>query len=174
MPADTVEHMTVTTSRIAALLVIALAISAGCSDLTESTATLSAPPLAQDTPPTGADEPPPPLDLAIVATGAELYAEFCASCHGADLQGAENWRVPNTDGSYPPPPQDSSGHTWHHGDDLLVDLILDGSDFPQSRMPAFGDRLTEPDVLAVLEFFKSRWGPAERDLQWEVTLREGA
>jgi mono/diheme cytochrome c family protein len=80
--------------------------------------------------------------------------------------------VPNPDGSYRPPPQDSSGHTWHHGDDLLLEIIRDGSEFPDSRMPAFGEQLSEADVLSILEFFKSRWGTQERTFQWEATLRE--
>lgn len=116
--------------------------------------------------------PLPELEAAKVAAGADLYAQSCASCHGADLTGDPDWQVMNVDGSFPPPPQDSSGHTWHHGDDLLVEIILDGSEFPQSRMPAFGGKLTEAEVLSILEFFKSTWGPQERTLQWEVTLRE--
>ena len=31
-------------------------------------------------------------DPAEVARGAELYAENCASCHGAELEGEPNWR----------------------------------------------------------------------------------
>jgi mono/diheme cytochrome c family protein len=116
--------------------------------------------------------PLPELEAAKVAAGADLYAQSCASCHGADLTGDPDWQVMNVDGSFPPPPQDSSGHTWHHGDDLLVEIILDGSEFPQSRMRAFGGKLTEAEVLSILEFFKSTWGPQERTLQWEVTLRE--
>ena len=33
------------------------------------------------------------------------------------------------------PPHDSSGHTWHHSDQILLELIRGGSDFPQARMP---------------------------------------
>jgi mono/diheme cytochrome c family protein len=108
----------------------------------------------------------------MVAAGADLYARHCASCHGRNLEGAADWQVMNDDGSFPPPPQDGTGHTWHHGDDLLVELILEGSEFPQSRMPAFGDQLTGSDVLSILEFLKSTWGPQERSVQWQATLRE--
>lgn len=114
----------------------------------------------------------PGLDADMVAAGDDLYARYCSSCHGSDLEGAPNWQVMNSDGSFPPPPQDSTGHTWHHGDDLLVEIILEGSEFSQSRMPAFGDVLSEMEVLSILEFFKSTWGPQERAVQWEVTLRE--
>ena len=117
-------------------------------------------------------QPPPQLNRELVAIGAGLYSQFCSSCHGANLEGTADWQVMNADGSFPPPPQDSSGHTWHHGDDLLVGIVLDGSDFAQSRMPAFEDLLSGNDVLSILEFFKSNWGPQERAVQWEMTLRE--
>ena len=155
------------------LVVVMLLVAAGCSGAADTTTTSGLPQLpGSPTVPEG--EPLPELDPEKVAVGADLYAGFCASCHGADLKGDGDWKVPNQDGSYRPPPQDSSGHTWHHGDDLLVEIILEGSEFPQSRMPAFGDRLTEAEVLSILEFFKSTWGPQERAVQWEVTLRERA
>ena len=109
------------------------------------------------------------LDQDRVAVGAELYQENCASCHMADLSGDPDWKTPNDDGSYPPPPHDSSGHTWHHPDQVLIEIIRDGSDFPQSRMPAFGNRLTDDDIEAILEFFKANWGPRERAFQQQVT-----
>jgi mono/diheme cytochrome c family protein len=79
--------------------------------------------------------------------------------------------TPNADGSYPPPPQDAGGHTWHHADQLLVSIVLEGSDFPQSRMPAFGETLSEDEVMSILEYYKSLWGPQERDVQWNATWR---
>lgn len=105
---------------------------------------------------------------ARVANGPELYQQHCASCHRPDLSGDPDWKTPNDDGSYPPPPHDSSGHTWHHSDRVLLEIVRNGSDSPQSRMPAFGDRLTDEDILAILEFIKTSWGPAERDYQQQV------
>ena len=156
------------------MVVVAILLAlAGCSNAADTTTTFSLPALpGSPTVPEG--EPLPELDSDKVAAGADLYAGLCASCHGTDLKGDPDWQVMNEDGSFPPPPQNSSGHTWHHGDDLLVEIILDGSEFPQSRMPAFGGQLTEAEVVSILEFFKSTWGPQERTLQWEVTLRERA
>ena len=152
---------------------IALVAMAGCSGVGDTTTTFSLAPLpGSPTVPQG--QLPPELDGEKIAMGEDLYGRFCASCHGADLKGDPEWKVPNDDGSYPPPPQDSSGHTWHHGDDLLIEIILDGYDFSDSRMPAFGGRLSEPEVLSILEYFKSDWGPQERTFQWEATLRERA
>ena len=160
-------------ARFSILLVTGMVLFAGCSKTADTTTTFSLPALP-GTPTAPEGEPLPELDGAKIAAGEELYTQSCASCHGADLQGDSDWRVMKEDGSFPPPPQDSSGHTWHHGDDLLVEIILDGSEFPQSRMPAFAGQLTEAEVLSILEFFKSTWGSKERALQWEVTLRERA
>ena len=112
-------------------------------------------------------------DIAtVVAEGAALYATYCAVCHGADLEGHPDWRTPNADGTYNPPPHDTTGHTWHHGDLTLVQLISQGSPFRQSVMPAFGDTLTDEQILAILEFFRSNWGEQERTFQQEATQRE--
>lgn len=108
--------------------------------------------------------------VADAARGASLYDTHCASCHGVDGEGMPNWKTPNADGSYPAPPHDSSGHTWHHSDDLLVDLVANGSDFAQSRMPAFGDRLDDDEIIAILEYIKTWWGPDELAFQREVSL----
>ena len=111
---------------------------------------------------------------AVFERGGELYQANCASCHGADLAGAADWKTPKDDGSYPPPPHDSSGHTWHHPDRVLIEIIRDGSDFPQSRMPPFGDRLADEDIEAILEFIKTSWGPQEKAYQNQITEQDQA
>ncbi len=50
--------------------------------------------------------PAPALDSARVAQGAALYAQYCAECHGANLEGAVDWKQRQPDGSLPPPPHD--------------------------------------------------------------------
>ncbi|GBE23870.1 cytochrome c [bacterium BMS3Bbin02] len=119
---------------------------------------------------------PPALDLDedLVARGAEIYVASCAICHGANLQGVPNWKIPNEDGTFNPPPQDVSGHTWHHGDPTLLDIITNGGIGDNSLMPAFGGELTEEDMRAVLEFFRSYWGPTEQEFQRQATIRETA
>lgn len=153
------------------VLAVATALVTGCSG-GEPASTTSAMTPSLESVEDPESQPLPELDGELVAIGADLYSQFCSSCHGANLEGAADWQVMNADGSFPPPPQDSSGHTWHHGDDLLLGIVLDGSDFAQSRMPAFVDLLSGDDVLSILEFFKSKWGPQERAVQWEMTLRE--
>lgn len=115
----------------------------------------------------------PDLDPELVGQGERLYTALCASCHGVDLAGESDWKVPNPDGSFKPPPQDSTGHTWHHSDRLLVDLILNGSTFDRSRMPTFRDVLSESETLAILEYLKSSWGEQEREFQFKVSSQDG-
>ncbi len=123
--------------------------------------------------PGGEDAPPTPeLDPALVAAGEPLYQARCAVCHGADLSGHPDWKTPNDDGTPRPPPHDSTGHTWHHPDQLLVEIVRDGGSLPTSPMPPFEGILSDDEIGAVLEFIKSSWGPDERRFQWQVTWQQ--
>jgi mono/diheme cytochrome c family protein len=114
--------------------------------------------------------PVPTLNPDRVARGATLYAKNCAECHGANLEGAPDWKKPLPDGSLPPPPHDRSGHTWHHPDSLLLNVVANGGDPAyNSKMPAFKDKLGEEEVMAILAFIKSKWGKDEGEFQWWMT-----
>ena len=119
----------------------------------------------------GTAAPPlPALDPDRVAQGAALYARNCAQCHGANLEGAPAWKQRLADGSFPPPPHDSSGHTWHHSDALLLQIMAEGGDPAyDSKMPGFQDRLRRDELTAILDFIKSRWGKNELEFQWWIT-----
>jgi mono/diheme cytochrome c family protein len=102
-----------------------------------------------------------------VALGAKIYAQHCASCHGAKLEGQPEWRRRLPSGRMPAPPHDESGHTWHHADNVLFGITQRGLVPPyapadyQSDMPAFGDKLTDDHIWAVLAFVKSHWTSRE-------------
>ncbi|MTJ05570.1 MAG: cytochrome c [Sediminimonas qiaohouensis] len=106
------------------------------------------------------------IAAADLAQGETLYSENCASCHGANLEGQENWRQPGADGILPAPPHDETGHTWHHDDAMLFDYTKQGgqalmqargvTDF-QSGMPGFGDKLSDPEIRDILAYIKSTW-----------------
>ncbi len=125
--------------------------------------------------PSGTQEGPPVQPRTTnVEEGAVLYAEFCASCHGTELEGQPNWRAPNEDGTLPAPPHDETGHTWHHGDALLFDYTKQGgeaaleargvSDFA-SGMPGFGDSLSDQQIWDILAYIKSTWPERIREMQ---------
>ena len=107
-----------------------------------------------------------PDDGAVVVLGERVYADNCAACHGAALEGQPDWRSPDADGLMPAPPHDATGHTWHHDDATLFALTkhglagILGDDAPESAMPAYDGVLTDDQIVAVLSFIKSTW-PAE-------------
>ena len=111
-------------------------------------------------------------DPALVALGAAVYTEHCASCHGRNLEGEPNWRQRRADGTLPAPPHDATGHTWHHSDDMLFRLVRDGvagiagSDY-RSTMPVYAGILEDREIWAVLAYIKSRWPPDIRKAQPE-------
>lgn len=107
-----------------------------------------------------------PDDRGFVAQGAEIYAQNCAACHGADLSGEPgwpDWRQRKPDGRLAAPPHDETGHTWHHPDEMLFQITKLGTaayigdpNHP-SDMPAFGEVLSDQEIAAVLSFIKSTW-----------------
>ncbi|WP_299970780.1 c-type cytochrome [uncultured Roseobacter sp.] len=114
-----------------------------------------------------------------LARGEKIYAEACAACHGANLQGEPNWRSPGADGRLPAPPHDASGHTWHHPDRVLLDITMRGTAAVvgrgyESNMPGFGDTYSEDELRDVLEWIKTQWPERERAHQAQVTAQDQA
>jgi S-disulfanyl-L-cysteine oxidoreductase SoxD len=116
-------------------------------------------------------------DQQVVARGRNIYARDCASCHGTNLQGQPNWKVRLANGKLPAPPHDASGHTWHHSDKVLFDITRRGSaaysNGYATDMPAFGSRLSDEDIAAVLAFIKSTWSDdiLQRQLRTNAQVR---
>ena len=54
-----------------------------------------------------------------LSKGQKNYQSFCASCHGADLEGQPNWRGFKEDGRLLVTPHDETGHTCHHYTEML-------------------------------------------------------
>lgn len=110
-----------------------------------------------------------PAPTPSLAVGQELYATQCAECHGVAGEGEPNWKQPRDDGTYPAPPHDSSGHTWHHPDAQLLAIIAQGGSMANSRMPSFDQEMSQDDMRAVLAYIKTFWGEEERTYQAQVT-----
>ncbi len=108
-----------------------------------------------------------------IAAGAQLYSDNCAACHGADLEGQDDWRSPGADGRLPAPPHDETGHTWHHSDAILYSytalggrtaLAEQGIDY-DSGMPGFADILSDAEIWNILAYIKSTWPDRAREVQ---------
>lgn len=110
-------------------------------------------------------------DPEVLATGKALYMQHCATCHGANLEGQPNWKMPDANGVYPAPPHNRDGHTWHHPDLVLLEIIAQGGTMAKSAMPAFDNRLSRDEMEAILVYIKSFWGTKELEFQREVTQR---
>ena len=101
-------------------------------------------------------------DAAVVSLGKQVYAQNCALCHGVALEGQANWQQRDADGYLPAPPHDETGHTWHHPDSYLFLLTkygieeMIGKPYP-NNMPAYEEKLTDEEILAVLSYIKSTW-----------------
>ena len=117
------------------------------------------------------DSRPDPAQLAL---GEKIYAQHCAACHGAKLEGQPNWRAKLPNGRMPAPPHDDSGHTWHHTDDILFGITKHGLVPPyapqgyESDMPAFGGKLSDAEIRAVLAYIASHWSVEVKKVRAEM------
>lgn len=109
-----------------------------------------------------------------LANGQALYADNCAVCHGANLEGQPDWQSPDENGILPAPPHDVTGHTWHHDNALLFSytrlggqaaLAARGVTGFTSGMPAFGDVLSDDEIWDVLAYIRSTWPERVQDIQ---------
>jgi mono/diheme cytochrome c family protein len=114
------------------------------------------------------------LDSRDIVAGRAVYAENCAVCHGAKLEGQPDWRTPGEDGLLPAPPHDASGHTWHHDTAMLFDYTKQGGQAAlaamgvtgfNSGMPAFDGVISDDDIWNILAYIRSTWPEKERDVQ---------
>jgi mono/diheme cytochrome c family protein len=109
-----------------------------------------------------------------IAAGQLLYADHCASCHGADLEGQPNWQTPDENGVLPAPPHDRTGHTWHHDNELLFDYTRLGGQATlaqrgivnfNSGMPAFDGVISDDEIWDIMAFIRSTWPKREQAVQ---------
>ncbi len=120
----------------------------------------------------------PWLDKDTVALGAMVYEAECAACHGASLEGQPEWKSRDAEGYLPAPPHDETGHTWHHPDAQLLDIVRRGTAAVvgqgyRSRMPGYAGKLTEAEMRAVLAYIKSTWPRRVIEIHNEINRNAG-
>lgn len=116
-----------------------------------------------------------PSNAALISLGEEVYRAECASCHGENLEGEPNWQTRGDDGLLPAPPHDETGHTWHHPDQILFNITklgvaaaADLTDY-ESAMPAYGELLSDEEIIAVLSWIKAQW-PEEIQARHDILI----
>ena len=105
------------------------------------------------------------FSMATIAKGGKVYKENCAACHGANGEGAAEWRKRKANGKLKPPPLNGTGHTWHHSKALLLSIIANGTASQGGEMPAWRDKLSKDEMEAALIWVQSKW-PKETYQAW--------
>jgi mono/diheme cytochrome c family protein len=96
----------------------------------------------------------PASDLAAAGgtgLGAQVYADNCARCHGADGGGVEN-NFPNLAGNQA---------VWAGPPDDVIAMVLGGFGpwhDDQSAMPGFRHVLSDDEIAAVANYVRTSWG----------------
>ncbi|WP_425930227.1 c-type cytochrome [Pseudomonas sp. NyZ201] len=102
------------------------------------------------------DGPPWQYQQAVAdAPGAHTYATRCASCHGADGRGQNEWMPPLAGASSSMAAENASS----------INITLNGAQrvvaagVPDAyRMPAFREQLSDREIAEVLSFVRTQWG----------------
>ena len=97
----------------------------------------------------------------MIARGKIVYENNCASCHQVNLVGAKNWKGLDEDGHRKAPPLNGTGHTWHHEDATLHNIIKYGLNKLvknyEGKMLGFEHKLRDKDIDSILSYMKSFW-----------------
>lgn len=109
-------------------------------------------------------------NVQLVAQGRQLYTTRCASCHGSDLGGEQDWPQRRPNGVMPAAPLDERGTTWQRDDEWMFTTIKDGGQATApagtiSYMPALGAGLTDDEIWSVISYIKSTWPKSLQDQQ---------
>jgi len=98
-------------------------------------------------------------DPISVSLGKVLYEKYCLTCHQKNGTG-EN-RVPVTirkPGYIPAMPLNESSHAWHHSDEQLLGMILEGTP-STTRMPGWKGTISVRNAKYIVSYIKSLWSP---------------
>ena len=95
------------------------------------------------------------------ASGAEIFANTCAVCHGPAGNGDPGVA----------PGLDSPQHAWEHPERQIREWVADGKFGLRVNMPAYGDKLDEQAISDVIEYVRTLWTQEQRDVQRDLSLR---
>jgi mono/diheme cytochrome c family protein len=97
-------------------------------------------------------------DWKSVVRGKQLYNSYCIACHKRDGIGEPKvpWSIRRRD-LVEAMPLNETSHAWHHGDEQLVEIVLDGTPRSRTRMPVWRNSLSEQDAADLVAYIKSLW-----------------
>lgn len=107
--------------------------------------------------------------------GERVYASSCIACHGPNLAGQDEWKIPFPDGSLKAPPLDESGLLILSADATIESSIrlgansLDEEMRTLSNMPAYDTILSDEEIDAVIAYIKSRWPEDVQQAQSQIS-----
>ena len=108
--------------------------------------------------------------------GEALYYTHCASCHGNNLQGQPKWKTSlDEDGHNYAPPLNGTGHTWHHPDQTLHQIIKYGlaqlvKNY-NGKMIGFEKNLSDREIDYILGYIKSYWSDEYYNHQISMSIK---
>ena len=97
--------------------------------------------------------------------GKVLFSLHCAECHGKGAEATADWRKPDSNGLYPPPPLNGTAHAWHHPLPQLRLTIRNGGISFGGKMPPFNGKLSAAEIDSTIAWFQSLW-PDETYQRW--------
>jgi putative copper export protein/mono/diheme cytochrome c family protein len=88
-----------------------------------------------------------------IATGADLYPQHCASCHGAEGRGDG----PDAKGLPIPPADLTAEHLWAHSDGELFWWLSHGIEAPEGglAMPGFSGTLSDDEGWDLIDYIRA-------------------
>ena len=96
---------------------------------------------------------PTGFSASSIASGADLYPQYCARCHGAVGRGDG----PDAKGLPVPPADLTAEHLWAHSDGELFWWLSHGIDAPEGglAMPGFSDALYEDERWDLIDYIRA-------------------
>lgn len=105
--------------------------------------------------------------------GEKNYNVYCAHCHGYDGEGqlADTLERTRALGYHTVPPHDSTGHTWMHTDELLLQVIREGIQNPLDLyvMAGYSSVLSDQEIMEIIDYIKGWWTEEQREYQRQIT-----
>lgn len=92
-----------------------------------------------------------------------------------NLSGAENWKGVDEDGHRKAPPLNGTGHTWHHPDQTLHQIIKYGlaklvKNY-KGKMIGFEKNLSDREIDYILGYIKSYWSDEYYNHQISMSIK---